>query len=542
MSFFCTLACRASGLAPGTRRLPSQRCRRQCDLGAKVRAIAAPASAIVLAAVMAVVARPAPAHAFSIDDVTARALTLSREEYRDHRKAVPKWMLVGSMTYDQWRDIRFKPEKSLWRDEALPFQVQFFHPGLYYDRTVAINVVDENGVRPVPFDVKSFDYGKNDFAARIPKDIGYAGLRVHAPMRSKEYYDELIVFLGATYFRALGRDNVYGLSARGIAIDTVSPTGEEFPHFVEFWLKKPAPGADHLVILALMEGPSITGAYRFDIRPGARTVIDVESHLFPRKAITKLGIAPLTSMFFFGESSRRRFDDFRPEVHDSDGLLLHFSSGEWLWRPLDNPKRINASGFHMENPRGFGLLQRDRTFANYQDLETRMELRPSTWVEPKGDWGSGRVELDEIPSDTELVDNMVAYWVPDSPPKPGQRLDFSYTVSFFMDDPQLPPGGRVIATRQDAGAKGDTNRFVLDFTGKELNALPDAQPPVAVISVSPADAADLLDHYVVRNPDTGGWRLSFQLKKKSNVPIELRAFLKSVAGAMTETWSYAIIE
>jgi len=488
------------------------------------------------------VAAPAPAAAFSLDDVTARALALSKEEYRDHRAEVPKWMLVGSMSYDQWRDIRFSPERSLWRKEGLPFQVQFFHPGLYYDRTVAVSTVDKRGVHAVPFDVKSFDYGKNDFASRIPKDIGYAGIRIHAPMRTPGYFDELVVFLGATYFRALGRDNVYGLSARGLAINTVEPAGEEFPHFVEFWLETPAPDAKNLVIMALMEGPSITGAYRFDIRPGERTVIDVESRLFPRRSIGKLGIAPLTSMFFFGESSRRRFDDFRPEVHDSDGLLLRFDSGEWLWRPLDNPTRVNASGFQMRNPRGFGLLQRDRAFANYQDLETRSELRPSTWVEPRGDWGDGRVELDEIPSNSELVDNMVAYWVPDKPVQPGQRLDFSYSVSFFTDDANIPPGGRVLATRQDGGAKGDTNRFVLDFGGKELNALPEDSAPLAVITTSPADSAELLDHHVMRNPDTGGWRLSFQVKTKTDAPIELRAFLTNDKAALTETWSYAIIK
>lgn len=495
---------------------------------------------VVLAA--AVTSPAASAGAFSLEDVTLRAKALAGEEYRDHRKAVPKWMLAGSMTYDQWRDIRFSPERSLWRGAGLPFQVQFFHPGLYYDRTIAVHTIDKGSVRAVPFDSKSFDYGNNDFASRIPADIGYAGIRIHAPLRNAEYFDELIVFLGATYFRALGRDNVYGLSARGVAINTVEPSGEEFPHFVEFWLETPEPGANHLVILALMEGPSVTGAYRFDVRPGARTVVDVESRLFARKPIGKLGIAPLTSMFFFGENSRHRFDDFRPEVHDSDGLLLHFDNGEWLWRPLENPKAISASGFHMRNPRGFGLLQRDRLFANYQDLETHSELRPSTWVEPRGDWGDGRVELDQIPSDTELVDNIVAYWVPAVPVQPGQRLDFSYSVSFYSEDPATPPGGRVVATRQDGGPKGTTNRFVLDFVGKDINALPDHEPPAAVITTSPAGSAELLDHHIVRNPDTGGWRLAFQVKPTTDSPIELRAFLKNDRAVLTETWSYAVLK
>ncbi len=500
----------------------------------------------IFAALAATVCFPLAARAFSLDDVTVRAKALSVEEYRDHRHEVPKWMLApdrgGATTYDQWRDIRFDPARSLWRGENLPFEVQFFHPGLYYDRTVGISTFDKSGANPVPFDIKSFDYGKNDFASRIPADIGYAGIRVHAPMRNKEYYDELIVFLGATYFRALGRDNVYGLSARGIAINTVEPAGEEFPHFVEFWLEKPAPNADHLTVLALMEGPSITGSYKFDIRPGARTVVDVESHLFARRPIGKLGIAPLTSMFFFGENSRRHFDDFRPEVHDSDGLLLRFDAGEWLWRPLDNPATISASGLQMHNPRGFGLLQRDRAFANYQDLETHSELRPSTWVEPHGDWGDGRVELDQIPSDSELVDNIVAYWVPATAVQPGQRLDFSYSVSFYTDDPQTPPGARVVATRQDSGPKGTSRRFVLDFSGKDLNALPDSAPPVPVITTSPPQSAELLDYHVVRNPDTGGWRLAFQIKPSIAPPIELRAFLKNDKSVLSETWSYAVLK
>lgn len=520
------------------KRLPSQEC--SCNVSRP----SGPAGrvAAVLVALAAVVAAPVAAGAFSLEDVAARAQALSREAYVDHRAVVPKWMLVGSMTYDQWRDIRFNPSRSLWRSEHLPFEVQFFHPGLYYDRTVGVSVIDQAGVHPVPFDSKSFDYGKNDFASRIPRDIGYAGIRIHTPMRTSEYFDELIVFLGATYFRALGRDNVYGLSARGIAIDTVEPSGEEFPHFSEYWLEKPAADASHLVVLALMEGPSVTGAYRFDIHPGASTRIDVDSRLFPRKTIGKLGIAPLTSMFFFGENSRRRFDDFRPEVHDSDGLLLHFDSGEWLWRPLDNPSRINASSSHMKNPRGFGLQQRDRRFESYEDLETHSELRPSTWVEPRGDWGEGRVELDEIPSDSELVDNIVAFWVPDTPVQPGQRLSFAYTVSFYMDDPATPPAGRVLATRQDSGFKGDTNRFVIDFGGKELNALSEAKPPAPVVTAQPPDVAELLDQHVVRNPHTGGWRLSFQVKPKTDAPVELRAFLKNETSVLTETWSYAIIK
>jgi glucans biosynthesis protein len=498
------------------------------------------------AAVLALAAgAPAPASAFDLDGLAVRAAALAREPYRDRRGKVPPWMLIsGEMTYDHWRDIRFRPDRSLWRDQGLPFQVQFFHPGLYYERTVAMHVIDGDRVAAVPFDVTLFDYGKNTFAARIPTDIGYAGFRIHAPFKTSEYYDEVIVFLGATYFRAVGRDNAYGLSARGVAVDTVEPTGEEFPHFEEFWLVTPAPGARSLMLYALMDGPSLAGAYRFEVTPGVETTVTVESRLFPRRRPAKLGLAPLTSMFFFGENSTKRFPDFRPEVHDSDGLLLHFDGGEWLWRPLDNPPRIHASGFRMRNPRGFGLVQRDRDFGSYQDLETRTEARPSAWVVPRGDWGKGRVELVEIPTTSELVDNVVAFWVPDTLPKSGGSLPVGYTVHFYGDDPMRPPAGRVLATRRDRGTlkDGSSHRFVIDFGGGRLEALPAERSPAALVSVGPSPgAAQILDQHVVRNPAIGGWRLSFQIRPSGSGPVELRAFLRDGDDVLSETWSNVVL-
>jgi glucans biosynthesis protein len=498
------------------------------------------AALLVLALLAAILA--APVRAFDLDDVAARAAELATQPYRDRQKKVPDWMLIGSLTYDQWRDIRFRPDQSLWREQNLPFQVQFFHPGLYYDRTVQVNTVDAAGVHPVPFSAARFDYGKNDFADRIAPDIGYAGLRLHYALKRSAYLDELIVFLGASYFRALGRDNVYGLSARGLAIDTVEQSGEEFPAFTEYWLVEPAPDATHLVVYALLDSRSVAGAYRFDITPGEQTSVEVDARLFARRQVAKLGIAPLTSMFFFGEGSARRFDDFRPEVHDSDGLLLHLEGGEWLWRPLDNPPRINLSSFATRGPRGFGLLQRDRDFASYQDIETRTELRPSAWVAPRGDWGAGHVELVEIPTDTEKNDNIVAFWVPDQPLTPVKSLAFAYTLYWYGDDPGRPPGGRAVATRRDRGTMADGYRFVIDFDGARLRAVAEDQPPTAVVSAGPRpDAAELLDQHVVKNPATGGWRLTFQLRPKNGNPVELRAYLADGEGALTETWSYTLL-
>jgi len=498
--------------------------------------------ATALALLLTCLGIPAVAGAFDLDQVAARAAALASSNYKDQRVKVPDWMMVGSMTYDQWRDIRFRPDQALWRERGLPFQVQFFHPGLYYQYTVKVNVVEGDRVRAVPFSTSLFDYGKNTFARRIPQDIGFAGLRVHSPFRSKDYYDEVIVFLGASYFRAVGRDQVYGLSARGLAIDTVEPSGEEFPYFSEFWLVTPQPDATSLVIYALLDSPSVSGAYRFEVFPGEETRVEVEERLFPRTAIRKLGIAPLTSMFFFGENTRRAFDDFRPEVHDSDGLLLHFDTGEWLWRPLDNPLRIDTASFRMRDPGGFGLLQRDRDFASYQDLETHSELRPSAWVAPRAGWENGRVELVTIPTDTELNDNVVAYWVPDRKAQPGGSLSFSYALYWYGDDPTRPPGGRAVATRQDGGTIKDGHRFVVDFAGGALDTIPVERPPQAVVSVAGgAEIAEVRDQHVVRNPAIRGWRLAFQVKPTGARPVELRAFLEQEGNVLTETWSYAVV-
>jgi glucans biosynthesis protein len=483
------------------------------------------------------------AAAFGLADVAQMAEQIAREPYRNRQTEVPPWMRAGAMTYDQWRDIRFRPDRALWHDEGSAFQVQLFHPGLYFDRSVQVHVVDGGVAQPLPFSTRFFDYGKNTFTDRIPPDVGYAGIRIHYPLKGPQYHDELIVFLGASYFRALGRDNVYGLSARGLAIDTVEPSGEEFPHFIEFWLVKPARDATSLELFALLDSPSLSGAYRFVVTPGVATRVDVEATLFARRTPKALGLAPLTSMFFFGENSTRRFEDFRPEVHDSDGLLVRFESGEWLWRPLDNPQRINVASLATANPRGFGLVQRDRDFGHFQDIETRQELRPSTWVEPRGDWGAGHVRLVEIPTDTELVDNVVAFWVPAAPLEPGGSLPFAYTLWWFMDDPTWPPGGRAVATRRDRGgiqAAHDGYRWVVDFEGPTLSALPAESPPRAVASATAG--AKLFDQHVYKNPVTGGWRFTFQLKPKSDDPVELRAYLTRGHDVLTETWSSAWIK
>ncbi|MGC1953868.1 MAG: glucan biosynthesis protein G [Gammaproteobacteria bacterium] len=480
----------------------------------------------------------ASALAFGMEEVAARAEKLAKEPFKKPGEAVPEWL--RKINYDQWRTIRYRLGQALWRDRRSPFQVQFFHPGLYYDRTVTVNVVEADGVHPVAFSPSYFDYGDTGFASRVPQDLGYAGFRLHYPLKTNSYFDEVIVFLGAAYFRAVGRDDVFGVSARGLAVDTAARSGEEFPYFKEFWLVAPAPGAKDMLVYALLDSPSLTGAYRFLVRPGGQTIVTVDAQVFLRREVQKIGLAPLTSMYFFGENSRARFEDFRPEVHDSDGLLLHLQSGEWLWRPLDNPSELHVSAFKMDNPRGFGLLQRDRDFDHYQDLETHAERRPSLWIQPSGDWGAGRVELIEIPTDSEVNDNITAFWVPDKQPKPGQPFPFSYAMYWYADDGRRPPAGGVVATRRDRGTIEDGYRFVVDFAGDKLKALPAERVLRGVVTVAPSKAGQLLDQHVVKNPITGTWRLVFQMRAKSDDPIELRAYLDKGGDTLTETWSYVV--
>jgi len=481
-----------------------------------------------------------PLHGFELSDVAAKAEQLAAVPFDNRAPKVPPSML--ELTYDQWRDIRFRPDQALWHDEKLPFQLQFFHPGLYYDRTVAVHVIDGGIVKPVEFSTRLFDYGKNRLAGKVPADLGFAGFRIHYPLNRPDYHDEAIVFLGASYFRSLAKDQVYGLSARGLAIDTIASTREEFPAFREYWLERPQAQATSIVVYALLDGPSVTGAYRFLIEPGEQTVVHVQAKIFLRRGVEKLGLAPLTSMFFHGENTLQPFVDYRPEVHDSDGLLVHSGSGEWLWRPLQNPQAILVNTFAADHPKGFGLLQRDRAFEHHMDLETRTDLRPSVWIATDSDWGRGHVELVQLPTNTDINDNIVAYWVPSTPPKPGEALAFGYTMYWYGDDPTRPPGGRVVSTRRDYGTQENVHRFVLDFEGEGVTYLPIESAPRGVVSIAGGKvAAEVIEQHVVKNPVTGGWRLSFQVRPNQTQTIELRAFLERRGRALTETWSYAIV-
>jgi glucans biosynthesis protein len=471
---------------------------------------------------------------FGFADVADQAKKLAGESFKPPR-AVPDFL--SRMSYDDYRDIRFDPALSLWKDGG-NFQVQFIHPGLNYRHAVTINTYDRSGVRKVPFDPKLFTYGRNSFSDKIPADLGFAGFRITYPLYKKEDYNHVLIFVGASYFRAVAKNEVFGLSARGLAIDTGLPSGEEFPFFKEFWLERPSREAAVMKIYALLDSQRLTGAYEFMLRPGARTVVDVRALLFERKRAKELGIAPLTSMFLYGEERPRLASDWRPEVHDSDGLLIEAGTGEWIWRPLVNPERLLVSYFELDSPRGFGLLQRDRNFQGYEDLEARYDLRPNAWITPVGSWGKGQVKLVEIPSQKEMNDNIVAYWIPKVLPEVAQPIDIAYRIHFQSDDPVPASSGRATATRVGNGDTEGSKRIVVDFDGGRLKGLPAAAPVKAVLTVG--EDGQLVQQSAFKNTVTGGWRLAFQVKPPKDKSLELRAFLQHDKDTLTETWSYLL--
>jgi len=486
--------------------------------------------------------QPAPAASqqqpFGFEDVWQRAQELARSPYQPDRPELPQ--VFKDMQYDQYRDIRFRPEKNLWTLESLPFQLQFFSRGFLYADRVTINVVDNIGPRMVPFSGDLFDFGKNQVPPRLPQNMGFAGFRVLYPLHTDERLDEIAVFLGASYFRAIGQHQNYGVSARGLAIDTGLEKPEEFPVFREFWIRKPGRGDTAITLFALLDSPRTTGAYRFVIQPALQTTVDVKARVLMREAVEKLGIAPLTSMFYHGEVTERYMDDFRPEVHDSDGLVIESGRGERIWRPAVNPVRLQITPFEVENPRGFGLMQRDRDYDHYQDTEAVYHSRPSVWVETKGEWGRGHVELVEIPSPSERNDNLVAYWTPAVSPEAGQSLDFEYRMHFGLNPEARLLGGRALATRIGAGGTDvpdhSRRKFVIDFTGQSLKRLnPDAENIEPVCNTSTGEIAQAVAHH---NRFTGGWRLFFELLPEEGQSTDLRCFLRRGQDVLTETWVF----
>ena len=454
---------------------------------------------------------------------------------------VPGTMMLkppfADLDYDDYRRFEMIPERRLWHG-ASRFVVEPLPPGFLFTERVVLHAADGNAVRPVPFDPGRLWFGGREIdpdmaeAARAA-ELGWSGFRLTHPLNAPDVMDEIAVFQGASYFRAVARGLSYGLSARGLAIGTASPRGEEFPAFTQFWLNRPDRDADTITIYALLESESCTGAFRFVLRPGTDTVMDVRAAIRPRRDMTEVGIGPLTSMYWFADMERNRVDDHRAAVHDSDGLMALTGSGERLWRPLANPKALQVSVFEDTNPRGFGLSQRRRSFEAFLDNEADYHRRPCAWVEPLGEWGEGGVVLVEIPTDSEFHDNIVAFWQPKDPLAAGKTYRFDYRLTWASDLPVDPGLGRVIRTAAGRDVNVPDARLIavdFDLGDRALDEL-------SVVAEASGDTA----HSVKLLPLPGGsaGRVALLLEPPSQTPVELRLALKDAAGQpASETWLY----
>jgi glucans biosynthesis protein len=484
---------------------------------------------LALAASAPSAANPAQEAPFNPANVRQLAHDLAQKPYQAPDSPLPDDL--KNLSYDKYRKIRFIPDKALWRNDALPFQIQLFHRGFFFSNRVDIFEVSQGQARPIKYSPSLFTF--EDVPPPPPDtDLGFAGFRIHAPINRPDYFDEVGVFVGASYFRAVAKGQIYGLSARGLAINTAEPKGEEFPLFKAFWIEKPQQKTNSIVVHALLDSKSATAAYRITIRPGETTVYDVEMSLFPRVDIPESGIAPMTSMFFFDANNRQKVDDFRPAVHDSDGLLMQNGRGETLWRALTNPSDLQISSFYDNNPRNFGLLQRQRDFHVYEDLESHFEKRPSLRVEPIGDWGNGEVRLIEIPTQTEIHDNIVSFWRPKDPLR--GKGEYTFTYRLHWGGREIGKELAVFLKTRIGAASDDVRLFVLDIVGDKLKSI----KPEAVRGVVSANFGKVTNVVTQPNPEDGRWRMSFNLAPEKMRVVELRAQLMQDNEPLSEVWVY----
>ena len=488
----------------------------------------------------------------TLEYIVKKAEQRAEKPFHSPRADLPDVLRADKLDYDKYREIEFRHDKALWAADNLPFRVEFFHPGYLYQEPVHINEFTLTAVQPVRFVQDFFNYRGLQIQKQIPANTGYAGFRLLCELNEPGKWDELGSFLGASYFRLLGKGQRYGQSARGLALDC-GESPEEFPIFTEWWLGKPSREDDRLRLYAILDSVSCVGAYSFTIKPGETTVATIEAVLYfreadkvravnpDRKPIKTIGLAPLTSMFWFGQSSERRFDDYRPEVHDSDGLLMQMDNGETLWRPLaNNTTQMRHQRFSAKDIRGFGLLQRDRNFDSYQDLFNLYQTVPSIWVEPHGQWGEGDINLVELSTEYEGFDNIVAFWDPKEKPLVMKPFRFGYTLYWTTHESDLKLSeNKVLATRVGADPRDPQRRqFAIDFAGPKLSAIPEKSPPQAIANCS--TNAAIVDNQVFHNSFNDSWRVMLKLEPSpgNKDPVDIRCTLKKGEEVLSETWTY----
>ena len=499
-----------------------------------------PASWLLLAADAAQAAKPlGRPEPFDFERLIKRARALAAAPYRAPSTQLPA--PIASLDWDRWQSIQFRNDKSLWADAKLRFQARFFHLGFTVKLPVRMYEVVNGKAQELAYDSAMFDYGHSGVVpGELPKDLGFAGFRL---LFDDDWVRDVAAFQGASYFRAVGGEKQYGQSARGLAIDSGMSKPEEFPNFIAYWLERPQPGAGAVAVYGLLDSPSISGAYRFVLAPGDVFSMDIDAVLFPRQPIDRIGIAPLTAMYLVGENDHRIANDWRPEIHDVDGLQLWTGSGEWIWRPLVNPESIKVNSYVDDDPRGFGLIQRDRLFDHYQDDGVFYDRRPSVWVEPKGRWGKGAVMLVELPTLDETNDNIVAFWHPDLPPRPGDEIRVGYKLYWGAQMPVTPPLATVRATWTGIGGVVGlprpyySHRFVIDFAGGELGQLDEHAPVEPMIEAS-RGKVEITSARPLE--EIKGRRVMFDLRPvdDSTEPINFKVYLRAGDKLLSESWFY----
>jgi periplasmic glucans biosynthesis protein len=473
--------------------------------------------------------KPPAAYPFTFDTLLADAKRRAAAAYSPQRSNVPA--VLDKLSPEQYRSIQFNPDAGIWRAEGLPFHLELLRAHHAVQAAVTVSTVEDGMATDVVPTPAMFENAPGLPAQLDKASIPLSGFRLRSHINSKKIWDEFLVFQGASYFRAVAQNLLYGLSARGLAINTAEPSGEEFPAFTHFWVERPGPHASTVVIYALLESESTTGAYRFTVQPGVETLTDVDLTLFPRTEMRVVGIAPLTSMFLFDETNRGRLDDYRPEVHDSDGLQIESISGEHIFRQLANPIKLQVSTFTTQAPRGFGLVQRSREQGDFQDFDAQYERRPSAWIEPTGEWGAGAVELVEIPSGRETNDNIVAFWRPGQPLTPGHPAHFAYRIVWSALAPLPKSLGKTIATRSGASLDGKRRVFLLDFVG--------AGEKVDGLHLDLAASAGRISNAtLMSNGALHGLRASFEVDPRDAELIEMRLRIMRGDRPVTETWLY----
>lgn len=469
---------------------------------------------------------------FSRETVIEAARQLSQNPFVAPQRAPEA---LTQLDYSTYRQINYQQNAAIWGKASTPFSIQLFAPGYIYRELIDIDIVESSQSFPIDITESSFKVPEESIGQLLEQIGKYAGFRLHYPINQNDYNDEFLVFQGASYFRGISKGQAYGVSTRGLAINVAGERGEEYPLFKKFWIERPSSRQKAIVVHALLDSKSVTGAYRFAVYPGAPTRMEVKAELFPRADIKNVGLGALTSMFMHGGIDRSDVADYRPAVHDSEGLYMVRGNGEKVWRPLNNPRRLQISTFVDNNPKGFGLIQPHRDFEHYQDLEAKYHLRPSIWVKPVGEWGDGSVKLVEIPSDFEGNDNIVAYWQPKDGLKKDQLYTFSYELTWFDSFPNVKDNITIARTSGGHKLSTETNEIVIDYRLLNID-------DISTINVaSNISSGTILESRIEPNPAIDGARVFVTFNPEDTDVAELRVQLFKDHAPIGTTWLYRYV-